>query len=340
MANHAEKSLGLKPPFRRDLLHTISSVDGIQLKTPLLPATYRNRRHMVRLVSADLHAFLEHELDVRRLNCIHNWLWLVGLPTSPRALHYQRIKKRDIVVTEQLDLHLVWSPSRILIKPLPRFMLSPQFWQLHICPDEGLYRVALGFILSYVALIEREVDFHMAANLNLLPSELTWPDWLALAEEVVIASAQTNAHLSSSPSSTSSTSSLESHVPVNPRFFYGELRLGRLNWIYRLALGKPRGYLSGCTTYAGFIRDNVNSLITLFAYTTIVLSAMQVGLATQWLADDYAFGMASYIFSIFSILAPLSAIGAIIFVLAVLFVINLLRTLRIRGKRRRQGAGV
>lgn len=182
----------------------------------------------------------------------------------------------------------------------------------------------------------------MAVDMKILPKEVEWPDWLALVEEVVLASAQSSAYLSpiTPPSSTSSISLLESHVPVNQRFYYGELRLGRLNWIYRLVLREPRGYLSGCTTYAAFVRDNVNSLITLFAYTTVVLSAMQVGLATHWLADDYAFGMASYVFSIFSILAPLSAIGAIVLILVVLFVINLLRTLRIRGKRSRQGAGV
>ncbi|KAF2019801.1 hypothetical protein BU24DRAFT_431467 [Aaosphaeria arxii CBS 175.79] len=282
---------------------------------PLLPTTYRNRQHMVRLVKADVQAFLEFELDVTRLNVIHDWLWLVGLPTSPRALHYQRLKKREIVVTEQLDLHLVWRPTRILIKPLPRFLLCPQFWQCSICPDRDLYCVALGFLLSYVALIEREVDFHIARSLDLIPSDLTWAGWLALAEEI-------------------------SHTPVNRRFFYGELRLGRLNWIYRLVLGKPRGYLSGCTTYGAFMRDNVNSLITLFAYTTIVLSAMQVGLSTQLLADNYAFGMASYVFSVFSILAPLSAIMIIVLLMGFIFIINLLRTLRIRGKRIRQGAGV
>ena len=88
------------------------------------------------------------------------------------------------------------------------------------------------------------------------------------------------------------------------------------------------------------MKENVNSLITLFAYTTIVLSAMQVGLATQWLEDNYAFGMASYVFSIFSIVAPISAILFLVLVLGFVFTINLLRTLKIRKRRRLQGAGV
>ncbi|CAN9212153.1 unnamed protein product [Alternaria alternata] len=105
-------------------------------------------------------------------------------------------------------------------------------------------------------------------------------------------------------------------------------------------MGEFRGYLSGCTTYGAFMRDNVNSLITLFAYTTIVLSAMQVGLATEPLANDYSFGMASYVFSIFSILAPLACIVAILGVITMMFVINLVRTLTIREEKRRQGVKV
>lgn len=305
---------------------------------PLLPATYRNRHHMVRLVNVDIRSFLECELDVDRLNRIHKWLWLVGLPAAPRPLHYQALKKREIAVAEQLDLHLVWSPSRIFIKPLPRFLLCPAFWRASICPSELLYRTAYGFLLSYIALVEREIDYNIAIEKGLIPKEITWPDWLAFAEEVMLTSAQTRAYLFQP--STTSLSSLEMHMPVNPRFFYGELRVGRLNWIYRLVLGHPRGYWSGCTTYGAFVRENINSLISLFAYTTIVLSAMQVGLATSFLAEDYAFGMASYVFSVFSIAAPLVAIAAILGVLGVLFTINLLRTLRIRRKRKRQGAGV
>ncbi|KAF2113922.1 hypothetical protein BDV96DRAFT_104708 [Lophiotrema nucula] len=330
--NSGEK--GLEPPFRRELLERIGEENVI----PLLPATYRTH-YMVRLVSSDIRAFLESEFDLARLNRVHKWLWLAGLPSSPRPLHYQRVKQREIVIAEQLDLHLIWSPARIFIKPLPRFLLSSRFWQLNICPYPYIYQTALGFLLSYVALIEREVDFAIASNSGLIPGDITWPGWLTLVEEIVAMSSQSHSYLSSS-SASSGLSSLEPHVPVNPRFYYGELRVGRLNWIYRLVLGQPRGYLSGCTTYGAFLRDNVNSLITLFAYTTIVLSAMQVGLATQFLVDDYAFSMASYVFSVFAILAPLSAIAAILFVLVLLFAINLVRTLRIQRKRRRQGAGV
>ncbi len=326
-------------PFHTALLKTASSDGSSQLEVPLLPATYR-KDYKIEPVGNNIGAFLDIELNVRRLNEVHEWLWLVGLPSAPRPLHYQVVKKREIVVTEQMDLHLVWtssSSSSILLKPVPRFLLCPTFWATEICPRQHLYETALGFLLSYVALIEREVDYNLAINHGLIPKEVTWTGWLALVDEVVRASVQTH---TTKTSAVSSASSLEGLPAVNQRFNYGELRLGRLNWIYRLAKGEFRGYLSGCTTYGAFMRDNVNSLITLFAYTTIVLSAMQVGLATEPLANDYSFGMASYVFSMFSILAPLACIVAIIGVLAVMFVINLARTLGIRRQKRRQGVKV
>jgi hypothetical protein len=327
-------------PFRTALLKTESSDGSLKPEVPLLPATYR-RNYKIEPVGNDIGAFLDIELNVRRLNDVHKWLWLVGLPSAPRPLHYQIVKKREILVTEQLDLHLVWSSSAssasILLKPLPRFLLCPTFWAMEVCPRRQLYETALGFLLSYVALIEREVDYILAINHGLIPKEVTWTGWLTLVDEVVRASVQTH-YIDASAAS--SVSLLEDRPGVNQRFNYGELRLGRLNWIYRLTMGELRGYLSGCTTYGAFMRDNVNSLITLFAYTTIVLSAMQVGLSTEPLANDYSFGMASYVFSLFSILAPLACIVAILGIIVMMFVVNLARTLRIRGKKRRQGVKV
>lgn len=142
---------------------------------------------------------------------------------------------------------------------------------------------------------------------GLLPKEVTWSAWLWLTEEIINPpplAIKSRLESTSQALSNASLTSIPYGASINKRFVYGELRLGRLDWVYRLALGKPREYLSGCTTYGAFVRDNVNSLITLFAYTTIILSAMQVGLATPYLANDYSFGMASYVFSIFFDLGP------------------------------------
>lgn len=328
-------------PFQTPLLHIADKNGVTQPRVPLLPATYR-RKHRIEPIGNDISSFLEAELNVSRLNDVHEWLWLVGLPSAARPLHYQVVKRRDIVVTEQLDLHLVWSSSTssiIYIKPLPRFLLCPGFWQTQICTHPQLYRVALGFMLSYVALIEREADYNLAIQHGLLPREVTWVAWLALVNELVGTSAQAKS-FASDATSASSVGLLRGDACVNRRFHYGELRLGRLNWIYRITRGEFRGYLSGCTNYGTFMRENTNSLLTVFAYTTIVLSAMQVGLSTELLGHDYAFGMASSIFSVFSILAPLACIVAIIGVLAIIVVVNLARTLRIRKLKQLQGVRV
>ena len=86
-------------------------------------------------------------------------------------------------------MHLVWSKARILIKPLPRFLLEPQFWVDHLsckdnckCPPIAPYspernieceaaqlrKCALGFLLSYAALVSYEGDFYIARDSHLL----------------------------------------------------------------------------------------------------------------------------------------------------------------------------
>ncbi|KAH7141677.1 hypothetical protein EDB81DRAFT_884752 [Dactylonectria macrodidyma] len=37
---------------------------------------------------------------------------------------------RDVIVTEQMDMHLVWTTRRIFLEPIPRFLLEPRFWNI------------------------------------------------------------------------------------------------------------------------------------------------------------------------------------------------------------------
>jgi hypothetical protein len=55
----------------------------------------------------------------------------------PRPLHYQQAASREIVVVEKMDLHLVWEPNRIYLKPLPRYLLSHSFWRDHLVCKPG-----------------------------------------------------------------------------------------------------------------------------------------------------------------------------------------------------------
>lgn len=169
----------------------------------------------------------------------------------------------------------------------------------------------MGFLQSHVALIEHENDFWIATAAHLLPEEVTWPRWVLLVGQLLNCRNVTN---------------------INKRYIYGELRLGRLKMIYRFK-GRTRGYLSSSTTYGNFFRDNVNSLITLFAHMTITLSAMQVALTTNYSQKSGAFQRASYGFTVFLITAPLLSFAAMLVLLIGLVHSILIATLRYRWHR-------
>lgn len=73
-------------------------------------------------------ACIEKELNLQRLHKVLRWLWVVGRPMPPSPLHYQLLLYREIFVTEQMDMHLVWTTGRIFLKPIPRFLLEPRLW--------------------------------------------------------------------------------------------------------------------------------------------------------------------------------------------------------------------
>ncbi|KAI9785283.1 MAG: hypothetical protein M1816_000469 [Peltula sp. TS41687] len=322
-----EQAKSLQPPFFLRLFDSVTTNDARTISVPrserestnvqttpvhLLAASYRTEENTVALAKPDDWAYLRSELNVDRLNGIHDWLWIVGWPMPPRALHLQRMKSREIILTELMDLHLVWSPKHIYVKPIPRFLLDYGFWERHLCGNVRLYKCAMGFLLSYAALIQHESDYKIARETHLLPEELTWAQWILLVEQLL---------------------NCRNRSDFNKRYIYGELRLGRLNMIYRFRKGRVRGYLSSSTTYGDFFLDNLNSLLTLFAYTAVTLSAMQVGLSTDYLKGSGAFQGASYVFTIISIIVPLFSVTVLVTVFLCLFVNNLIATLMYRRKR-------
>lgn len=269
--------------------------------------------------------WVDAEVDLGRLADIHDWLWVVGRPMPPRPLHEQRLLNREIVITEKLDLHLVWTTQRIFIKPLPRFLLDPCFWQKFLscykvtvsstnaCYCKDLRQRALGLLFSYAALIVYESDFHIAKETHLIPEEIQWTAWRTAVREL----------LDLSPI----------YALIHPRFHYGELRLSRLDKIYFFWKTPLRGYMPHWNQYGSFFKDNFAWLASSTIYIAIVLTAMQVGLATEALQSNGAFQSASYGFTIFSILGPLAAVGLIIAVFCYSFIGNWVATRRYRRKR-------
>ncbi|KAF6806713.1 hypothetical protein CPLU01_15876 [Colletotrichum plurivorum] len=281
---------------------------------PILdPAGVVDMRH-----PTDILDCVDEEVKLDRLADIHEWLWIVGRPMPPRPLHQQRLLNREIMITEKMDMHLVWTTNRIFIKPLPRFLLSRRFWARFLCCHEvpvsnadscscgGRRERALGFLFSYAALIAHESDFHVAKETRLIPEEVPWSAWRAAVREL----------LGASPI----------YPRIDPRFHYGELRLSRLNKIYLIWKTPLRGYMSRWNQYGSFFQDNFTWLASSTVFIAVVLTAMQVGLATEVLQNNEAFQSASYGFTVFSILGPLAAAGLIMVVFCYMFIDNLIAT--------------
>ena len=166
--------------------------------------------------------FVDQEFNVRRLDEISSLFWIAGRPMPPRPLHRQLMMGRDVVLCEQLDMHLVWVEGQILLKPLPRFLLSRDFWVDNLlclhdcecvrkttqlttarrCARSKVFGAALGLVYSYLGLICYESDFSIAKEKGLLPEILTWQAWRDYSESVY-----DNLNLSA----------------MNPRFRYGKV---------------------------------------------------------------------------------------------------------------------
>ncbi|KAH6970503.1 hypothetical protein BKA56DRAFT_678494 [Ilyonectria sp. MPI-CAGE-AT-0026] len=184
-------------------------------------------------------ACVEKELDLLRLTSIHGWLWLAGRPMPPRPLHRQLLVGRDVIVTEQMDMHLVWTTGRIFLKPIPRFLLEPLFWKAYLpcgqrrdCSDENVSFHGTTHFANRADL--GSSDFLITKEKHLLPTEVGWPSWRTFVEEL------DTEHI---------------YPNIDSRFYYGELRLSRLNKIYSLYRTPLRGYMHRWGQYGVFFRD-------------------------------------------------------------------------------------
>lgn len=260
------------------------------------------------MVKDDIEAFLKRDLDVSRLNRIHWHLWMAGRPLDARPLQRQKMMGFDIILTEQMDLHLLKFSNRLLIKPLPDYILNFDFWNKYLCESKELHESACGLLLSYIWLICSSLDLKIAHELSLLPSNVTWPWWKTFVTNFV-------SHID-----------VNALDQVNKRYHFGELRLGRINSIYRIRFFFThfiRGYLYGYNRYVVFFERKFAWILVVFVYFSLVLSAMQVGSAVPPLNSNLVFQKATYGFVAFSIITVaffLILVGA---VFASIFLFNM-----------------
>ena len=282
--------------------HSQSS-DNVQPRLSWTPPAcftydYRYARSEIRIVDInDLQEYLQEDLDMNCLRGMEKYLWWASLSHYSVALHEHCLEGCSIVLTEQHTEHEVRKSKTLFVKPLPEYLLSYSVWDSYLCKDDRLYANAMGLLRSYLLLIRTKSDIIIAHEKSLVPKEITWQQWASFARVAL-----PNCHLES----------------CNPRYWYGLLDEVRLTWIWRLTPESFRindwsRYITSTYDSSSFIQENTKWLLGTLLYITIVLTAMQVGLATDRLNSSVAFSNASSGFTIFSILAPLAILLGVIF---------------------------
>lgn len=289
--------------------HQALDATSSTLLSPLesLPTITGGHNNIV-LANAAIEEFVKADLDLSRLNKIHGHLWMAGRPMRARQLHRYKMLSFDILHTQQMDLHLLKFSNKLILKPLPEWMLSTDFWNDYLCEDEGLHKSACGFLVSYVWLITTPLDLKLAHEHDLLPTFVTWQWWKDFVTDFF------------------KNVDINTLHQVNKRYQFGELRLGRINSIYRsryFTTHFVRGYLYGYNRYVVFFERNFSWILIVFVFFSLVLSAMQVGTGLKDLEDNYAFLRASYVFVVFSMVCVIAVLGVVALLFVCIFLYNM-----------------
>ena len=188
----------------------------------------------------------------------------------------------------------------IFIKPLPEYLLSFDFWDKHMSLDADLRKSACGLLLSYVWIVAYSSDLRIAQETHLLPKSLSWLAWKDFVQDFL-------EHLRPNAA-----------LHTSKRYHHGELWLGILNKIYKLSPttisleNLHAGFLHAPLWYGFFIQRNLTRLIAIFAFLSLLLSAMQVGQATNEVQESVRFSRASYGVSIATIFLVVISIVAVV----------------------------
>ncbi|PQE03306.1 UDP-N-acetylglucosamine transferase subunit ALG13 protein [Rutstroemia sp. NJR-2017a BBW] len=238
------------------------------------------------------------EYSQQKLNEIHSHLWSAGRKDNINALHHQKVLCREVILSERSDLHLVWFDRIIYIKPLPLSFLNYNFVHTVVVPDPILYGYTIGFLYSYIMLIQHVSDLCLAHELNLISKQVDWKSWRDF-RTTFLANMSSGRLLKTS---------------MNKRFEYSELRLARLNHIYRFSF-RGLKYFTTHREYTTYLQEYTAAGITLFAFVTVALTAMQVvvgvsGVSQALLETSYRFSVAVlFVVAIFSVVVSLIFAG-------------------------------
>ena len=219
-----------------------------------------------------LCTFVWREFDLADLERLAPRLWMMTTQSSANIspLHRQRVKGRDIIVTEDPRLHLIWYYNCVYIKPLPKYLLSHTFWEKYLLSPtsplgaqrDTIKRAALGYLRTYYHLIKHESDFRIATNkeLCLIPEGISWGQFCNF----------------------SSTFDSIQDYEVAERYKYGEIRLSRLNFYSKIFLFKTH-FQRVEGQYGAYFARFYGSFLFAFGIFSVLLNAMQVEMAFEQL---------------------------------------------------------
>ncbi|KAF3764009.1 hypothetical protein M406DRAFT_221441, partial [Cryphonectria parasitica EP155] len=311
--------------------------EALVTTSALLPARYQISRpgSSFEFVDpqSDPHAFFAHLLLTPDLDFLEPYLWVAGLRNGVRPLHQQKARERSIVPVVDARLHLVWRPRMIYLAPLHEALLHYHSFKKYFCAPELLrdkdHRMqqtmeqttdgqrqlngmaALGLLFSYTKLIVYQIDLDIAKEAGLVPKDVTYAAWTRFARRVACAA---EARLGQLPR----------------RWRFGELRLNRVNMIARLvvlfsggmersssSLSAVRGYQVEHSDYLGLVETNFKWLLAVFAWLSVTLGALQVGVSVAEGDNDQRAAYMSATWE-FSLIVLLAMAATIILVLAIL----------------------
>lgn len=222
--------------------------------------------------TTELATFISKDLRTPILERMSPRLWWMSTQSSAHIgpLHHQFVKLRNIVISENPELHLVWYYDRIFIKPLPKYLLSFDFWNIYLLSPtstlglerEIIKRSALGFLRTYRYLVCYESDFNIAMEKKLLPEGTTWESFSRFASDL---------------------RSIED-IDVTGRYTFGEIRLSRLNFYIKIILGKSTFHkIHG--QYGAYFARFYAPILFILGIISIILNALQLEMAVESLGS-------------------------------------------------------
>ncbi|RFU77550.1 hypothetical protein TARUN_4676 [Trichoderma arundinaceum] len=270
----------------------------------LLPATFRNGKAWVGCPDVRVRQFLAEDHNIDRLKELLPFFFMLGNVEAPRPLNYQEAVGLDIVITERMDTHLLCDKDKIFIKPLPRYLLEPEFWDKFFgCPQNCYYagefemlnkakllrsgrrftakepcehtkvwKRAKGFVYSYTALIAHESDFEIARAKRLVPDDLEFHHWKDFVSRML-----DNGKI---------------YRQIDERFAYGELNLSRINKLFMFQ--HPVEYLFQTNNSTGLFQDHISRLSSVSIYVVVVLASIRVAAVIAKLREKKALLLVTY----------------------------------------------